>query len=426
MPKKGQRLPWRLSFLWVGSGIKGANAHSSEEDAEKAALDMFRTAQARESELEITIENRDTGEKVQMTANDALTVEIKANIERARVHAVNGADAGVIAELVEETEGLLKSLKGAGSVKLRTALRDELTEALKAEPKVEDADEPDADGDADGDADEPDADADSSGEVSPRESDEDEDEDEDEDGEPLVIPADVAALITEASAHVSAAVNLGVEAQKIAVKVSELQLTMRKKTPNKYGIPDLIAFQKYTRNTAALVYAEVAEQITDDDVEKEGILKSLKRSVRNKNSDVLVGYLKGLDADTDAGLQELQTYYPDAATAYLEAKKSETEENPASLTEAVYALYESKGISLPRKGRTEIERERRAANKALETGDDSKLTPEARLENYFATIKAELDKAEKNAAKLTGHQKRKIRTRLNELAKRAEELAKSI
>ncbi|MEU3448516.1 hypothetical protein AB0H29_15010 [Streptomyces thermolilacinus] len=422
MPKKGQRQPWRLSFVWVESGIKGARPHSTEEEALREARDMFGTARQRESDLEITIENRDTGETYEMTANDATKDEVNGNLERIRAMVANGGDESTIAEIVEETEGLLKALKGKGSVALRTELRDALKVALQ--PQLP-ADEPTGD--------EPQGNAETEGvtgaEVATQDAGDADDEDDDDDegdGEALVIPADVAALISEASGHISAAVNLGVEAQKIAERVSALQLTMRKKTPHKCGLPDLIAHQKYTRNTAGLVYKDVANQIADDDVDKTDILKSLKRSVRNKNSDTLVGYLRGLDADKDAGLKEVETYYPEAAAAYLKAKETETEENPASLTEAVYSLYASKGITLPRKGRTELEREKRAAAKALAAGDDSKLTPEARLENYFTTIKAELDKAEKNAAKLNGHQKRKVRTRLNELAKRAEALAKSL
>ncbi|MER5629598.1 hypothetical protein [Streptomyces nitrosporeus] len=425
MPKKGQRLPWRLSFVWVGSGVKGANPHSDEEGARRAALDMFETARRRESELEITIENRDTGEKYEMTANEATKEAVNANVERIRSMVANGGDEGAIAEIVEETEGLLKEIKGKGSVALRNELRDALKVALQ--PQLP-ADEPAGD--------EPQGDAETEGatgaDVATKDAGDADDEDDDDDegdGEPLVIPADVAALISEASAHVSAAVNLGVEAQKIAEKVSELQLTMRKKTPHKSGLPDLIAIQKYTRNHAGLIYKDVAGQITDEDVDKTDILKSLKRAVRNKNSDTLVGYLRGLDADKDAGLKEVQTYYPEAAAAYLKAKEKETEESPASLTEAVYTLYASKGIELPRKGRTELERERRAALKAAQTqggADDSRLTPEVRLENYLTTIAAELDKAEKNAGKLTGHQKRKVRNRLNELAKRAEALANAI
>ncbi|MDN3259590.1 hypothetical protein QWJ26_07130 [Streptomyces sp. CSDS2] len=399
---------------------------------------MFEAARRRGSELEITIENRDTGEKYEMTANDAIKDTVNGNLERIRAMVANAGDETTIAEIVEETERLLQEIKGRGSVALRNELREALKVALQPQLPTDAApsgEEPNADAAPSGQ--EPNADAapsgegaegaEGAGEVSPRGNGEADDEDDDEgDGEPLVIPADVAALITEASAHVSAAVNLGVEAQKIAEHVSQLQLTMRKKTPHKAGVPDLIAHQKYTRNTAALVYKEVADQITDEDVDKVDILKSLKRAVRNKNSDVLVGYLRGLDADKEEGFKEVQTYYPEAAAAYLKAKENETEEKPASLTEAVYSLYASKGIELPRKGRTELERERRAAAKALAAGDDSKLTPEARLENYFTTIKAELDKAEKNAAKLNGHQKRKVRKRLNELAKRAEALAASI
>ncbi|MFE7660564.1 hypothetical protein [Streptomyces celluloflavus] len=423
MPKRGQRQPWRLSFVWVGSGIKAANPHSDEEGARRAALDMFETARRRESELQITIENRDTGEKYEMTANDAIKDTVNANLERIRVMVANGGDESGIAEIVEETEGLLKEIKGKGSVALRNELRDALKVALQPQLPADDepaGDEPQGDTEAEGDK---------GAEVATRDAEDGDDEDDDEgDGEPLVIPADVAALITEASAHVSSAVNLGVEAQKIAEHVSALQLTMRKKTPHKSGLPDLIAHQKYTRNTAGLVYKEVADQISDDDVERTDILKSLKRAVRNKNSDTLVGYLRGLDADKEAGVKEAETYYPEAAAAYLKAKETETEESPASLTEAVYTLYASKGIELPRKGRTEVERERRAALRAAQGSgaDDSRLTPEVRLENYLTTIAGELDKAEKNAGKLTGHQKRKVRNRLNELAKRAEALANLI
>ncbi|MCZ0980140.1 hypothetical protein O1L60_17375 [Streptomyces diastatochromogenes] len=386
MPKKGQRLPWRLSFVWVGNGIKAAHPHSDEEGARRAALDMFETARRRESELQITIENRDTGEKYEMTANDAIKDTVNANLERIRVMVANGGDESGIAEIVEETEGLLKEIKGKGSVALRNELRDALKVALQPQLPADDepaGDEPQGDTEAEGDK---------GAEVATRDAedgdDEDDDEDDEGDGEPLVIPADVAALITEASAHVSSAVNLGVEAQKIAEKVSVIQLTMRKKTLNKFGIPDLPAIQKYTRNHAGLVYVEVAEQISDDDVDKADILKSLKRAVRNKNSDTLVGYLRALDADKEAGLKEAETYYPEAAAAYLKAKEKETDESPASIAEAVYALYASKGIDLPRKGRTEVERERRAALRAAQGSgaDDSRLTPEVRLENYLTTI----------------------------------------
>ncbi|MFE1959238.1 hypothetical protein [Streptomyces sp. NPDC059479] len=384
-----------------------ATGPKKEARPKKSALGMFATASLRGSELEITIENRDTGEKVQMTANDALTAEIKANIERAQSLAQGGQE-DALKELVGETEGLLKSLKGTGSVKLRATLRDELTEALKAKgAEVPDADEP-------------------AGETSADESQGDE-----KPGvvEGTVIPADVAELIDRGAETALEAINLGVKMAEVAESVSQIQLAMRKKSTHKSGLPDLLANQKPTRDRAKDIYYRVAAQLSPEDVDKADALDSLKRSVQNKNSDVLVGYLRGLDADKEAGLEEVARYYPDAAAAYLKAKESETEESPASLTEAVYDLYAAQDIALPRKGRTELERERRAQAKELEGGakdDDSKLTPEVRLENYFATIGAELDKAERNAAKLTGPQKRKIRTRLKALATRAQELAEQI
>ncbi|MEV8106389.1 hypothetical protein [Streptomyces sp. NPDC088135] len=411
MPKKGQRKPWRLSFVWVDSDIKGANAHDDEQGATRAALDMFRTARQRESELEITIENRDTGENFQMTTNDALTAEIKANVERVRAYAVNGADAGVIAELVAETETHLKALRGTGSVKLRTGLREELEDALKATPEAEGAE-----GSAgNADADEP---VGPGGEV------------EAPGNAPLegnIITPEMEALIARGTEAALEGINLGVKMREIGKTVFQIMLAMRKDSDYK-GLPDLNAGAKATRDRAKIIYDRVSAALAVDDVDRADALDELKRSVQNKRSDVLVEYLRGLDADKDAGLEEVTRYYPDAAAAYLKAKEKETEENPASLTEAVYELYAAQDIDLPRKGRTEIERERRAAAKELEGGtpDESKLTPEARLENYFTTITAELEKAEKNAAKLNGTQKRKVRTHLQKLADRALALKETI
>lgn len=407
MPKKGQRKPWRLSYVWVESGIKGANAHDNEQDATKAALDMFRTARQRESELEITIENRDTGENFQMATNDALTAEIKANVERVRSYAVKGADAGVIAELVQETEALLKSLRGTGSVKLREGLREELTDALKATPEAEDADEPA--GDTDGEA--PEASEGEGGEV------------EVPGNAPLegnIITPEMEALIAKGAEAALEGINLGVQMRQIGKTVFQIMLAMRKESEYK-GLPDLNAGAKATRDRAKIIYDRVSAALAVEDVDRADALDELKRSVQNKRSDVLVEYLRGLDADKDASLKEVTRYYPEAAAAYLTAKKKETAEDPASLTEAVYELYATRDIELPRKGRTELERERRAAAKELEGGtpDESKLTPEARLDNYFKTITEELGKAEKNAAKLNGTQKRKVRNNLQKLADRA-------
>ncbi|MEU6285339.1 hypothetical protein [Streptomyces sp. NPDC047028] len=407
MPKKGQRLPWRLSFVWVGNGIKAAHPHSDEEGARRAALDMFETARRRESELQITIENRDTGEKYEMTANDAIKATVNGNLERIRAMVANGGDESAIAEIVEETEGLLKEIKGKGSV----ALRKELGDALKVavQPQLP-ADEPTGDAQESGDA--------PAGELAKPE------------GEPLegtVITPEMEALITKGAEAALEGISLGVKMREIGKTVFQIMLAMRKESEYR-GLPDLNAGAKPTRDRAKMIYNRVSDALAVDDVDRADALDELKRSVQNKRSDVLVEYLRGLDVDKEAGLEEVTRYYPEAAAAYVKAKEEETEDNPASLMEAVYELYASKDIELPRKGRTEIERARRAAAKELEGGqpDESRLTPEARLENYFTTITAELEKAEKNAAKLNGTQKRKVRNNLQKLADRALALKEAI
>lgn len=373
----------------------------------------------------LAAQNQGIGERGRMTANDELKTRIEANIERIRDLSQGGAsalgdeEAGAREALVNETQALIYQVKGRGSVQLRSDLQGDLFAALKApEPIVIEGGEVNIvvleGGDPQVDEDEPE--------------DQDDEEGDGEEGGPLVIPAEVAALIEEASGYVKEAVSLGVQAQSYAEHIAGLQLAMRKATPHKAGIPDLIAFHKYTRDQAGLIYVKAAEAIAPEDVDKEDILKSLKRAVRNKNTDVLVGYLFGLDADKEAGLEDVRRYYPAAATAYLKAKEEETEDEPASLTDAVYALYAGKGIELPRKGRTELERERRRRARELQAGDESRLTPQQRQTNYVETLTMTVGKAEKNLQRLSlsGAQKRKARNDLQKLIDRLSALKEGI
>ncbi|MFF4495521.1 hypothetical protein [Streptomyces sp. NPDC001546] len=326
-----------------------------------------------------------------MTANEALTREINANIEKARQYA-SGGYTDLLSALVAETEDLIKGLKGAGAPKLREELTAELAEAAAATG-------------AEGDGEE------ESGELV---------QTSDEGAvSGLVIPPDVQALVDEGTEVGLQGVKLGVEMGNVGERVAQIQLSMRLMSTFN-DLPDLLVKDRETQLRAALIFKQVEAQIKPEEVEKGDALKSLKKAVRNKNTDVLVGWLRALDGNKEAGLKEAERLFPDAAAAYLKAKGEETEESPASLTEAVYALYESKGIELPRKGRTELERERKQQAKALASGDDSKLTPNQRLTNYVTAITANVEKAEKNAERLTlsGPQKRKAKNDLQKLIDR--------
>ncbi|GAA0431024.1 hypothetical protein [Streptomyces luteireticuli] len=350
-----------------------------------------------------TTKIRGTGEKTQMTETGALTEEIRASIERVRSLASEGSEEA-LRELVQETEGQLKELKGAGSVGLRNSLREELTAALKVG----------SEGAGEDTADEPAGDHRTGPEETPVVL------------EGVVIPPVIVELIEQGAKVAAEAIKVGVAAGKRSEEVSQIQLAMRKLYTYK-KLPDLLAGGKKTRDEAGKIYQIVRDQLATDDIESADALDSLIRSVQNKNSDVLVEYLRGLDADKEAGLEEVTRYYPDAATAYLKAKAKETPENPASLMEEVYRLYQREGIDLPRKGRTELERERRAAAKELEgqsKADDEKLTPRQRFDNYVKALTSTVDRAEKNMArladgkKLTAAQKRKRRDELQALADR--------
>lgn len=173
------------------------------------------------------------------------------------------------------------------------------------------------------------------------------------------------------------AVEAGKKVGALALDVSRSLLEIRLRIAHpKTGLPDLSADSKFTKNAAADMYAAVREEIDPEDQDRLDAFESLKRSVQERTIGTTVEWLRALDGFADdsdsqtARVELLGQYFPDVADAVAA-------DPTVSATEAVYDLYASKGMELPRKSLAEIARDRRAAAKArtlraeLEAAQDS-------------------------------------------------------
>ncbi|QDH92127.1 immunity repressor [Streptomyces phage Dubu] len=218
----------------------------------------------------------------------------------------------------------------------------------------------------------------------------------------------VDALVDEGVKAVKDAVDAGMKAADMARTIAETLLEARLKMPNKHGLADVTALSKFTKNIAHDTFVKAREDVDEtEDVERWATHQSLAKAVRNRMSDVVVERLRSLDANPEAfpaeTMEKAQAQFPDL-----------------SPTEAVYALYASVGIDLPRKGRTELAREdarrraelvRKAAAGELPAGDDTEeaeadLEAVERLEKSFTRLAH-------RAEKLPEEERGKVKARIN-------------
>ncbi|MFJ9646717.1 hypothetical protein [Streptomyces sp. NPDC101206] len=363
MPKKGERRPWRLAFHWLSNDVKGTTTHGTPDEARSAAHEMFKTARLRDSELELTIENRDTGEKITMTATDALNEEITSSIERARSLAAGGEDhEAALADLVEETETLIKQISGKGSVKLKEDFRAQLLEAVKIPaqraPEAEGADAANAEEDqptqrtpeGDGQDDAADAEGDQ--------------------------PVTSAELVKPATTDVSEIVNfnsllaLGIKRVKEAAAdswekgrgVGEVLLEMRLGTTDKHGDPDLGGRTDPGKKGAGAIYAAVVAGLPEEgeDEDADAIrdkIDSIQTDARRSLQNLVVEVVRALDVVPDdeegkAKVEAERARFANAVAMFPEADKP--------FSEKVFDYYEVKGKPIPRLTRAEKARRDRA------------------------------------------------------------------
>lgn len=223
---------------------------------------------------------------------------------------------------------------------------------------------------------------------------------------------DVEAIVNDGVRRVKRAVNAGLKAADMATEIAGTLLDARLKMPNPdTGLPDIIAQRKYTKNIARDLFLEARQGVTEEDVDRSATHKSLAKAVRNRMSDAMVAFLRGLDED------------PERAQALFPMVDFEGEESP---TEAVYAAYADQGVNLPRKGRTELAREdaRRRAEllKAaiageLPAGDDEDLDEEEELARDIAALESverNFISTTKRAERLTPGARAALKAKINQ------------
>jgi hypothetical protein len=301
-----------------------------------------------EGEIEVTDRNDVT------TEDGAKVIEqIDANIERA----LSLTDAEALTELREETETLISSLSGKGSIKVKTDKRAEFTTAADTMPE------------------------DVSTEPTPKA------EVSTVDPKDYSIYQGVTELIADGAARVAEGVSLHLKTSDLAKDVAAIMLDMWHRIPNKDGNPDILGTSHAAKEAARALYNKAGEGF-EHNYDTEEALKKLQRAVQHQRSDVRAQYLRSLDTDPE----ERERF-----AKMLEAK-------PEDVTPAQF-IADSYGTAL--KGHGELQRERYQTRKELGSGngegesivlpdegaDTEPVDPDEKVRTFVQKLKKDVVKA---------------------------------
>ncbi|MGW6754539.1 hypothetical protein [Streptomyces sp. NPDC055006] len=181
--------------------------------------------------------------------------EINANIERAG----SLTDADALTALEAETEELIASLSGKGSIAVKTEKRDQMRSAA-ARAVVG----PDAEAKA-----------------------------------PAVTYDEfegVTELVSMGATKLAEGVRLQVGTSKLASEIAQISVDMWLRLPNSDGDPDLMGTSARARQTWRDILKGAGEGF-ERTAENEDALNKLQRSVQDYRSDVRAQHLRGLDGD---------------------------------------------------------------------------------------------------------------------------------
>lgn len=194
--------------------------------------------------------------------------QIEANIERAASLVADGSDTTeLVAELHEETEALISSLSGKGSIAVKKQLREAWAGVTAApEPKAEVVKSEVKEG-----------------VVAPKTWDQYE---------------GVQELVTMGAEKVVEGVKAHVRVSTLAKDVAAIGLDMWLRIPNKAGQPDLLGDTDPAKKASGALLRTAGEGFADD-YDNQQALKRLMRSVQDQRSDVRAEWLRSLDEDTD-------------------------------------------------------------------------------------------------------------------------------
>lgn len=213
-----------------------------------------------------------------MAKNDVQSVDgamaleqIKANVERARSLATAG-DAEALDELRSETETLISSLTGKGSIAIKKEQRDAMAEAAATKPSAEVANQDEADSDASWER-----------------------------------HAGVKELAVMGAEKIANGVRLHMKAGELARDVAAVIFDMWKRIPNKDGLPDLRGDSDDAKKAWQWTLREAGIGF-EQTYETEKALERLQRNVQRQRSDIRAQYLRGLAADSDEAAEERALY----------------------------------------------------------------------------------------------------------------------
>ncbi|MFF7361069.1 hypothetical protein [Streptomyces sp. NPDC008125] len=206
----------------------------------------------------------------------------------------------------------------------------------------------------------------------------------------------VPQLIAAGAQKMREGASAGLEVQNAGGLVANVLLTIRQNIIDpETGLPDLTWRTKAARSAAGRVYSDALAGVEEDNIPLRDALAALQTATHNKASDVLVTWLRGYDRDDEKSVGMLGELLPGAveilkkSDAERDAKLSDPDvdgENvpePMTAEEAIRALYASKNITLPLRGRTEAMRVNRRvakiekARKQLEGHQDAGNTAKA-------------------------------------------------
>jgi len=306
----------------------------------------------------------------------AVLEQIDANIERAASLA-EAENVEGLKELKEETETLISSLSGTGSVAIRKEKRNAFAAAAQGaeKPKSKAVEKKPAEGEV-------------TKEVQ----------------DPYSIDG-VRELVDLGAEKFAEGVRLHIRMKDIAVDVAKVILDQRLRIPNKDGLPDLKATSHAAKQVSRDMYTKAGELFkaggNADETEVKNAINKLIKGVQNHMRSVINDYLLTLDENPE-----------EAQRWELVAKSDQSKDQP--LSEAVAATY---GWELPKElesgeGKPEGEGEGDGEG----SGDSHATDPADTVIGYFTKAKGELSKAQKKVKALSEEtDKDKIRAEIDKL-----------
>ncbi|MEV6730056.1 hypothetical protein [Streptomyces sp. NPDC051364] len=300
-----------------------------------------------------------------MGSHDTITAEVMANVERVVSLAREGeGSAEALAELVEETNELIGTVKGQGSVKVKKELQGALLDAVKIPAQTRK--EPEADTPAATDV------------VRAQTQDVSE------------IP-DYGPLLSLGIQRVKEA---AVDSWEKGRGVGEVQLSLRLNTLDKDLDPDLGGRTHVSKTGSSNLYGAVVAGLPDEGEDEDA--DAVRAKVKSIQSDASLA-LRSLVPEYVRGLDIVPNPEDEEATAKFEVERArfhnaaamfaDEKYNDKPFSEKVFDYYEALGKPLPRLTRAEKARNDRAVKArrkaeleaAVEAGDITAEEAEASL-----------------------------------------------